>query len=192
LNSGKGFTVKRMRYFLFFFSSLRKTIGVVGGIVFMAIPPAMAAEFPVATPWQVVTLDGARIDSESLKGKVVLVHFWASWCAPCREELPAIEAFYQAHAKDGLEIVAVSLDDDADKSKVRDFVRPYAFPVAMMRDARMDGFGRIWVLPLSILIDRQGRIRKADWTGEQGIDAMRLNSIVLPLLSESDQQPDTH
>ena len=174
-------------------SSMRcAAIGMVAAVFLTAIPLAMAAEFPPAPPWQLVTLDGVRMDSGSLKGKVVLVHFWATWCPPCREEMPALQAFYQSHAKDGLEIVAVSLDDDADVSKVRDFVRPYAFPVAMMRDAGMDGFGRIWVLPLSFLIDRQGKLRKSDWTGEQAIDAARLDAMVLPLLSEPAQPAGTH
>lgn len=137
-----------------------------------------------APAWQAVTLDGRQVDSASLKGKVVLVHFWATWCPPCREEMPALDAFYRQHAKDGLEVVAISLDDAADRAKVRDFVKSYAFPVAMMGDARVAGFGRVWVLPLSFLIDRKGVLREDGWTGEQRIDAASLNRIVLPLLSE--------
>lgn len=167
-------------------------MGMATVLVLAAIPPAMAAEMTQARPWQVVTLDGVRIDSGSLKGKVVLVHFWASWCAPCREEMPALQAFYRAHAKEGLEIIAVSLDDDADEPKVRDFVRSYSFPVAMMSHADVDVFGRIWVLPLTFLMDGRGMMRKTDWTGEQKIDARRLDAIVLPLLAEPEHQTGGH
>jgi thiol-disulfide isomerase/thioredoxin len=153
------------------------------GLAFVGQAVADGTGQPVAA-WQVKTLDGRQIDSSSLKGKVVLVHFWATWCPPCREEMPALDAFYRQHAKDGLEVVAISLDDDADRAKVRDFVRTYSFPVAMMRDARVDGFGRIWVLPLSFLIDRKGVLREDGWTGERRIDAASLDRIVLPLLSE--------
>ena len=170
-------------------SRLRIAMGIAALLVLAATSPAMAAEMTQARPWRLVTLDGVRIDSESLKGKVVLVHFWASWCAPCREEMPALQAFYQAHAKDGLEIIAVSLDDDADEPTVHGFVRSYTFPVAMMRHAEMGGFGRVWVLPLSFLMDRRGMIRKADWTGEQKIDAKRLDALILPLLAEPDPPP---
>jgi len=146
---------------------------------------ASAADIGEQAPaWQATTLDGRVIDSDSLKGKVTLVHFWATWCPPCRKEMPALANFYREHAKDGLEIVAVSLDEDANQAEVRRFVQSYGFPVAMMSASRMDGFGRVWALPLSFLIDRRGVLREADWTGERTIDAASLDKIVLPVLSE--------
>jgi thiol-disulfide isomerase/thioredoxin len=136
-----------------------------------------------APAWQVTTLDGQVISSASLKGKVVLVHFWATWCPPCREEMPALESFYKQHAKDGLEIVGISLDEADDLASVRRFAQPFTFPVGMKTSAQVDGFGRIWVLPLSFLIDRKGVLREDGWTGERSIDAASLDRIVLPLLS---------
>jgi cytochrome c biogenesis protein CcmG/thiol:disulfide interchange protein DsbE len=190
MNRTESVTMQSMK--IAFHAALRTATGIAAGFILTTTPMAMAAEMPAAKPWQVVTLDGTRIGSETLKDKVVLIHFWASWCAPCREEMPALQTFYQAHHKDGLEIIAVSLDDETDQPKVRDFVRSFSFPVAMMSHSDMNGFGRVWVLPLSILIDRQGRIRKDDWTGDQKIDAARLDATVLPLLSESAQVPETH
>lgn len=155
-------------------------------LVLLAYPvfPVLAADSGTAPSWQVTTLDGRKIASDDLKGKVVLVHFWATWCPPCREEMPVLQAFYQRHAKEGLEIVAISLDDDADRSKVKDFTRSDSFPVAMAGEAKVDGFGRVWVLPLSFLIDRKGVVRKSDWTGEEKIDPASLDRLVLPLLAE--------
>jgi thiol-disulfide isomerase/thioredoxin len=148
------------------------------------LPQAFAADIGQPAPaWQATTLDGRVIDSESLKGKVVLVHFWATWCPPCRKEMPALAAFYKQHAKDGFEVIAVSLDEASNIAEVRRFVQSYGFPVAMMDSSRMDGFGRVWALPLSFLIDRKGVLREADWTGERKIDAVSLDKFVLPALS---------
>jgi cytochrome c biogenesis protein CcmG, thiol:disulfide interchange protein DsbE len=128
------------------------------------------------------TLDGRNIDSDELLGKVTIVHFWATWCPPCREEMPALEKFYQAHHNEGLEIIAISIEDDEDKHKVLDFSKSFTFPVAMKSAAQVDGFGRIWGLPLSFLIDRKGILRKGEWTGEQKMDASSLETFVRPLL----------
>jgi thiol-disulfide isomerase/thioredoxin len=136
-------------------------------------------------PYEVMTVDGRTVDAAALKGKVTLVHFWATWCPPCIEEMPALDSFYRAHRQEGFEVVAISVEDAADAAKVREFARQYAFPVAMKGSAKVDGFGRLWALPLSFLIDRKGILRKGDWTGPEKIDAAVLERLVLPLLSEN-------
>lgn len=128
------------------------------------------------------SLDGRLINPEKLKGKVVLLHYWATWCPPCREEMPILEQFYQAHGKEGFEIVAISVEESSDEALVRDFTKAYSFPIVMKGDANTKGYGRVWALPLSFVIDRKGLLRKIDWTGEQKIDAANLERYVLPLL----------
>lgn len=104
----------------------------------------------------VTTLDGRKISSDSLRGKVVLVNFWATWCPPCREEMPAMERLWQHHKDQGFVIVAVSLD--ADPAVVKPFVDQHklTFPVAL--DPKMDlgnAYG-VRALPSSFIVDTQG------------------------------------
>ena len=145
---------------------------------------ASPAEGRAAPGFEVKSLDGRLIDSAQSKGKVVMLHFWATWCPPCREEMPLLEKFYQAHRKDGFEVVAISIEDAADEAKVREVAKAFNFPVAMRSAAKVEGYGRIWSLPLSFVIDRKGVLRKSDWSGELKIDASSLAKNVLPLLDE--------
>ena len=85
---------------------------------------------------------------------------------------------------------AVSVEEPADRAKVRDFAKVYAFPSALVGDARIEGFGRIWALPLTFLVDRHCILRKSDWTGGEKIDAASLDRIVLPLLQEPWRPPE--
>jgi peroxiredoxin len=137
-----------------------------------------------APQFDVKTLDGRTISSTALRGQVTLVHFWATWCPPCVEEMPALDKFYREHQQDGFEVVAISMDDAADESKVREFAKRFAFPVAMKAASNVDGFGRLWALPLSFLIDRKQVIRKTDWTGPENIDATSLDKFVRPALAD--------
>lgn len=98
--------------------------------------------------------------------------------------MPALEKFYKEHGANGFEVVAVSVEDAADEMKVRALAKDYSFPVAMIDTAKVEGFGRIWRLPLSFVIDRRGILQKGDWSGEQKIDADSLQKIVLPLLNQ--------
>lgn len=135
-----------------------------------------------APAFTVTTLDGRVLGSASLQGKVVLLHFWATWCPPCQAEMPALERFYQQHHDEGLEIIAVSVEDRSDEAKVRAAAAAYTYPLALISNATVSGYGRIWRLPLTFVIDRAGVLRKSDWSGEQPISATSLDEYVLPYL----------
>ena len=130
------------------------------------------------------TLSGITLDTETLRGKVVVLHFWATWCPPCREEMPVLEKFYSEHRGDGLEIIAISMDEAGDETKVKQFSQKFSYSIAMQSNSKVEQFGRIWALPLTFVIDRRGILRKSDWTGQEKVDDASLAKIVLPLLQE--------
>ena len=112
--------------------------------------PKVAEDFALPTP------DGASFRLAEQRGKVVLVNFWATWCPPCLEEMPAMERLWRRHKDAGFVLVAISLD--ADPKKVPPFVgaRKFSFPVAL--DPKMavaEKYG-VRALPSSFVIDRQG------------------------------------
>jgi thiol-disulfide isomerase/thioredoxin len=106
-----------------------------------------------------VDLDGHRVDLKSLHGKVVLLNFWATWCAPCLIEMPAFSAWQQQYVAQGLQVVGISMDDDA--APVRQLVARLnaKYPIAM-GDAKLgEKYGGVMGLPLTYLIDRNGVVR---------------------------------
>ncbi len=132
------------------------------------------------------TLDGKRLATDDLRGKVVIVTFWATWCEPCRVELPLLSRYAQLHAKDGLVVLGFSLDTPDQLDKVREVSRSLSFPTGLLGDPRVPGYGRIWHLPVSFTIDRRGRLidngwkdKAPEWTSE------KLDRIVTPLLGHA-------
>jgi peroxiredoxin len=91
---------------------------------------------------------------------VVLVNFWATWCPPCRVEMPGFQRVYEARRERGFTIVGLSVDA-AGSAPVKQFLAEHGitYPVAMANTSAIQGFGRSTLLPTSYLIDRQGRVR---------------------------------
>ena len=142
-------------------------------------PPAVGAQAPEVVATQ---LDGAVFDLEKLKGHVVVVNFWATWCPPCRAEMPMMDAFYRKHHGEGLVMVGLSQDKARDLVQVKNVMAAFAYPAALASDAKVNRFGTFQILPQTYIIDREGRIRAAFGASGKPLTEADLNATVLPLL----------
>lgn len=128
------------------------------------------------------TLDGETESLADYLGQVVLVNNWATWCPPCKAEMPTLVAYHNEHTADGFSIIAVDAGEPADV--VAQFAKDFGmkFPVWLDPDsAALRAFGN-GSLPNSYVIDRTGTVRLA-WTGE--INRAMLEKYVTPLITES-------
>ena len=116
--------------------------------------------------------------------KVTIINFWASWCVPCRIEMPALQSYYDKHKSQGLEVLAISMDEARDLAEVRMIAGQYTFPIAVKADADFKGLGRIWRMPSTFVIDRHGILRKNGIEGSPTIDLDSLEALVTPLLEQ--------
>lgn len=108
-------------------------------------------------------LAGREVTLSALKGKVVLINFWATWCQPCRDELKSLEKLNNAYRGRSLVILAASLDvGPAATLRVKDFIEKNKISLIVIRDpdAKVSREYKVFVLPTSVLIDKKGRIKK--------------------------------
>lgn len=113
-----------------------------------------------AAEFKLIDLEGKWLSLTDYKGKVVLLNFWATWCGPCRVEMPSMEVLYNDLKEQGFEILAISSDHQG-SIITRPFVEAKAltFPILHDADYRVSGTYGIRTLPMSYLIDRQGTLR---------------------------------
>lgn len=139
-----------------------------------------------APPFEGETLDGEIITLEQLAGNVVVVNLWATWCAPCREELPLLEGYLRAREEYGLRVVAVTMDAHEVPNRVMQRVQDeLEIPLFEEFDGDYEKIGG--AVPTNYVIDRAGIIRYAE-AGALTLDA--LNEILVPLLNEPLPQPE--
>lgn len=115
----------------------------------------------LAPDFTLKTLEGNTVRLSDFRGKkVVLINFWATWCPPCRLEMPTMQQIYSEYKERGVEILAVNIEADA-KQEISDFVKELrlTFPILLDPDMKVLRKFRVIGLPVSVLIDRQGIIR---------------------------------
>src|ERR1700731_2437417 len=110
-----------------------------------------------ATEFAVKGIDGGAVNLAAARGKVVLLNFWATWCGPCRMEVPDLVELQKKY-RDRLQVIGLVVDD-ADEDAVRKFAKRYSinYPVAMATDDMRIQFGGVPALPTSFIVDSQGR-----------------------------------
>ena len=137
---------------------------VVGAFLFRVLPPrdlGQVAQDEPAPSFSLKTLSGERVALERLRGEVVLVNFWATWCPPCRLEMPGFQSVYEAYKDRGFTVVGLATDVGG-RDLVQAFVREnrITYPVAMASESVRLEYGGVDALPQSFLLDKQGRVRK--------------------------------
>jgi peroxiredoxin len=123
------------------------------------IATSATAQHLPAPDFTLPQLDGHDLRLSSYRGKVVLLDFWATWCDPCREEIPHFVELQQKYASSGLQIIGVSMDDSPDP--VRPFYQQFHmnYPVVMGTAETGSAYGGVLGLPIAFLIDRKGIIQ---------------------------------
>ena len=125
-----------------------------------AVPPSPQIGF-AAPDFTLETLDGSSIKLSDLRGQVVLINFWASWCSPCRAEMPAIDAVYRKYQSAGFAVLAVNATNQDTEAAARLFVQQLGltFPILFDRDGAVSRQYRLQGLPSSYFVGRDGLIR---------------------------------
>jgi peroxiredoxin/YHS domain-containing protein len=127
------------------------------------LPPVFPRQAPA---FSLVDLEGRALSNQSLHGGVVLIDFWATWCAPCRKTMPELQALYEKYADRGFSVVGISIDEGG-PDKVKKFVSSRKFTYRIAVDSEKDPAWSAFLVkavPAAFLIDRDGRI-VAQWTG---------------------------
>jgi cytochrome c biogenesis protein CcmG/thiol:disulfide interchange protein DsbE len=136
-----------------------------------------------APPATLVTLQGERVSTTQLTGRVVILTFWATWCVPCRDELPLLSDYAARHAEAGLRVLGFCLDEPGNLAQVQRVAVTLSFPVGLLANSSAPGYGRIWRLPVNFTIDRAGRLAEDGWKEKQpSWTPERLAAVVTPLL----------
>ncbi|MEM7052189.1 MAG: redoxin domain-containing protein [Acidobacteriota bacterium] len=142
------------------------------------LPPV----FPRPAPaFAVLGLDGSEVSSESYRGKVLLVDFWATWCPPCVKDLPSLTRLHERYADDGLVVVSISIDEGEDaERKVAKMVKRRKARHPVFLDATTSAWVdyQVRVVPTQFLVDRAGQI-VAQWSGKVELEAVEAEIVRL-------------
>ena len=130
-----------------------------------AVPPAQNLINKKAPGFALTDFSGQSLTLDRFRGKVVLLNFWATWCAPCQVEIPVFAAWQRKYGPQGLQIIGISMDDDAGPARRLAARLQLNYPVAIGDERLGTRYGGVLGLPSTFLIDRDGVIR-AQFQGE--------------------------
>jgi len=138
--------------------------GFVKGIALVAVfaSAALAASSSGPAPaFQLSGRGGKTIDLSQFKGQVVMINFWASWCGPCRQEMPLLEDIYKKYKPMGFTMLAVNVEPDtkAADAWLGKLAKPVTFPIAYDVDSKVSKLYKVETMPSTVIVDRKGNVR---------------------------------
>lgn len=158
--------------------------GAAGSPLAQETPSAVGLEVGLTAPgFALPDLAGTLHTLAQHRGEVVLVNFWSTWCAPCRVEMPELQALYEAYREQGFTVLAVNLNVDG-REPVEAFVSELrlTFPILLDPGKEVGRAYRVFAIPASFLLDRQGRIAYRR-VGDPGWDQHQTRALVERLLA---------
>lgn len=154
-------------------------LGAAAGPTAAADKPSSTTVGAIAPPFELTLVDGEKIKLSDLKGQVIVLNFWATWCGPCKRELPLLDTYYNLQKEHGLRVFAVTTEDSLPVFALKKlFAVMHISPVRHIK-GNYEPIGN--AVPSNFVIDRSGHIRYAK---AAAFDVDDLNSVLVPLLRE--------
>jgi peroxiredoxin len=128
-------------------------------LALLATAAAAADSAPPAPDFALPARDGGQVRLSELKGQVVMINFWATWCGPCRQEMPLLEQIHEKYEPLGFTMLGVNVEPDSDAAQAWLKGVPVSFPILFDRKSEVSASFGVEAMPSSVLIDREGHVR---------------------------------
>ena len=166
--------------------SARKVNGIIKGLALAAafVLPAFATSSAGPAPaFQLSGRGGKTIDLTQFKGQVVMINFWATWCGPCRQEMPLLEDIYKKYKPMGFTMLAVNVEPDSKAAEawLGKLAKPVSFPVAFDVDSKVSKLYKVETMPSTVIVDRKGNVRvlhRGYKTGDENVYLTQIRSLL--------------
>jgi thiol-disulfide isomerase/thioredoxin len=166
--------------------SARTVKGMLKGIALAVVcaSAALAASSSGPAPgFKLSGRGGKTIDLTQFKGQVVMLNFWATWCKPCRDEMPLLEDIYKKYKPMGFTMLGVNVEPDSKEAEVwlGKLAKPVTFPIAYDVDSKVSKLYKVETMPSTVLVDRKGNVRvlhRGYKTGDENIYLTQIRSML--------------
>lgn len=156
---------------------MKNRIAALAAALALALPALAGSEGGPAPQFTLAARGGHDISLAQYRGQVVMLNFWASWCGPCRQEMPLLEGIYKKYNKLGFTLLGVNVEPDAQAADDWLKATPVSFPILYDKDSKVSKLYDVGGMPSTVFIDRSGKLRKLHRGYKPGDENEYLDSI---------------
>jgi peroxiredoxin len=156
---------------------MRNRIAATAAALALALPALAGSADAPAPTFTLVARGGQEVSLAQYKGQVVMLNFWASWCGPCRQEMPLLESIYKKYNKMGFTLLGVNVEPDSQAANEWLKATPVSFPILYDKDSKVSKLYDVAGMPSTVIIDRSGKLRMLHRGYKPGDENEYLDSI---------------
>ena len=138
---------------------MRNRIAAFAAALAIALPLMAGPNVAPAPPFTLAARGGKDVSLAQYQGQVVMINFWASWCGPCRQEMPLLESIYKKYNKLGFTLLGVNVEPDSKAADDWLKATPVSFPILYDKDSKVSKLYDVDGMPSTVIIDRTGKLR---------------------------------
>jgi peroxiredoxin len=143
----------------------------------VALPALAVSSSSPAPDFTLQSNSGKAVNLSQYKGQVVMINFWATWCGPCRQEMPLLESIYKKYHKMGFTLLGVNVEPDSEPAQAWLKQTPVSFPVLFDKQSKVSTLYKVSGMPSTVIVDRKGNVRVIHHGYKPGDENEYLNSI---------------
>ena len=156
---------------------MKNRIAAMAAALALSLPALAGAEGGPAPAFSLASRAGSQVSLAQYKGQVVMINFWASWCGPCRQEMPLLESIYKKYGKMGFTMIGVNVEPDSNAANEWLKQTPVSFPILYDTDSKVSKLYDVSGMPSTVIIDRSGKLRMLHRGYKPGDENEYLDSI---------------